>query len=285
MTHSACPAQRRILGPVLKLCLLHCSSSHTAFSARVVLVSVSDTGCKTMSISIFICPVLTATWIFVGRGGLLLRQLHAGDLQSPPANTRTRLVLHGVSRPWRVSSWESGTAVCDASGRPALIIVTCFAGAEIRRRRRVYRRAPPELSGRGRHGGPIPPETLIPVLRVLRALRVQGPGFIPSVVDVDVVVDVVVDVAGQKILLRVVRAKALGFQTQYNEENKVGKLELVLFEYALEHLLRISRCMCQVLVYPEMGVDRSDLPRKESVFGLRMPSSTCSASPAAFARY
>lgn len=41
------------------------------------------------------------------------------------------------------------------------------------------------------------------VLKVLRALRVQGPGFIPSVVDVDVVVDVVVDVAGQKILLRV----------------------------------------------------------------------------------
>jgi dynein heavy chain len=42
-----------------------------------------------------------------------------------------------------------------------------------------------------------------------------------------------------------VRAKALAFQDQFNEENKVGKLELVLFEYALEHLMRISRCMCQ----------------------------------------
>uniref|UniRef100_A0A7S0HBM9 Uncharacterized protein n=1 Tax=Hanusia phi TaxID=3032 RepID=A0A7S0HBM9_9CRYP len=42
-----------------------------------------------------------------------------------------------------------------------------------------------------------------------------------------------------------VREKALNFQKQYNEENKIGKLELVLFEYALEHLMRISRCMCQ----------------------------------------
>jgi len=42
-----------------------------------------------------------------------------------------------------------------------------------------------------------------------------------------------------------VRTKALAFQEQFNEENKVGKLELVLFEYALEHLMRISRCMCQ----------------------------------------
>ena len=42
-----------------------------------------------------------------------------------------------------------------------------------------------------------------------------------------------------------VRTKALAFQDQFNEENKVGKLELVLFEYALEHLMRISRCMCQ----------------------------------------
>lgn len=38
-----------------------------------------------------------------------------------------------------------------------------------------------------------------------------------------------------------VRTKALAFQDQFNEENKVGKLELVLFEYALEHLMRISR--------------------------------------------
>ena len=45
--------------------------------------------------------------------------------------------------------------------------------------------------------------------------------------------------------LEPVRAKALAFQEQFNEENKVGKLELVLFEYALEHLMRISRCMCQ----------------------------------------
>jgi dynein heavy chain len=42
-----------------------------------------------------------------------------------------------------------------------------------------------------------------------------------------------------------VRAKSLAFQEKFNEENKVGKLELVLFEYALEHLMRISRCMCQ----------------------------------------
>jgi len=42
-----------------------------------------------------------------------------------------------------------------------------------------------------------------------------------------------------------VREKALNFQTQYNEVNKVGKLELVLFEYALEHLMRISRCINQ----------------------------------------
>jgi dynein heavy chain len=38
-----------------------------------------------------------------------------------------------------------------------------------------------------------------------------------------------------------VRAKALEFQVRRNEETKVGKLELVLFEYALEHLMRISR--------------------------------------------
>ena len=42
-----------------------------------------------------------------------------------------------------------------------------------------------------------------------------------------------------------VREKGLNFQTQFNEVNKVGKLELVLFEYALEHLMRISRCICQ----------------------------------------
>jgi len=38
-----------------------------------------------------------------------------------------------------------------------------------------------------------------------------------------------------------VRAKALEFQKMFNEESRVGKLELVLFEYALEHLMRISR--------------------------------------------
>ena len=43
-----------------------------------------------------------------------------------------------------------------------------------------------------------------------------------------------------------VRAKSLQFQKQHNEENKVGKLELVLFEYALEHLLRINRVINQV---------------------------------------
>ena len=42
------------------------------------------------------------------------------------------------------------------------------------------------------------------------------------------------------------RAKSLQFQKQHNEENKVGKLELVLFEYALEHLLRINRVINQV---------------------------------------
>ena len=38
-----------------------------------------------------------------------------------------------------------------------------------------------------------------------------------------------------------VREKALQFQKKHNEETKGGKLELVLFEYALEHLMRISR--------------------------------------------
>jgi dynein heavy chain len=38
-----------------------------------------------------------------------------------------------------------------------------------------------------------------------------------------------------------VRKKAFEFQKMHNEENKVGKLELVLFEYALEHLMRINR--------------------------------------------
>jgi len=42
-----------------------------------------------------------------------------------------------------------------------------------------------------------------------------------------------------------VRAKANEFQTQHNEENKIGKLELVLFEYALEHLMRINRVLNQ----------------------------------------
>ena len=37
------------------------------------------------------------------------------------------------------------------------------------------------------------------------------------------------------------RKKALDFQKEHNEVNKVGKLELVLFEYALEHLMRINR--------------------------------------------
>jgi len=41
--------------------------------------------------------------------------------------------------------------------------------------------------------------------------------------------------------LELVRNKALAFQKQHNEETRVGKLELVLFEYALEHLMRISR--------------------------------------------
>eukprot|EP00961_Rhodomonas_salina_P092740 1248192-Rhodomonas_salina.1 len=41
--------------------------------------------------------------------------------------------------------------------------------------------------------------------------------------------------------IELVRMKALEFQTKHNEENKVGKLELVLFEYALEHLMRINR--------------------------------------------
>ena len=43
----------------------------------------------------------------------------------------------------------------------------------------------------------------------------------------------------------VVRAKALEFQFNHNEENKIGKLELVLFEYALEHLMRINRVLNQ----------------------------------------
>ena len=41
--------------------------------------------------------------------------------------------------------------------------------------------------------------------------------------------------------LELVRSKALAFQKQHNEETRVGKLELVLFEYALEHLMRVSR--------------------------------------------
>jgi dynein heavy chain len=41
--------------------------------------------------------------------------------------------------------------------------------------------------------------------------------------------------------VELVRRKALDFQKQHNDEAKVGKLELVLFEYALEHLMRISR--------------------------------------------
>ena len=41
--------------------------------------------------------------------------------------------------------------------------------------------------------------------------------------------------------LDLVRQKALSFQNQFNEETKAGKLELVLFEYALEHMMRISR--------------------------------------------
>mmetsp|Transcript_13743 Transcript_13743/g.31844 ORF Transcript_13743/g.31844 Transcript_13743/m.31844 type:complete len:4493 (+) Transcript_13743:136-13614(+) len=41
--------------------------------------------------------------------------------------------------------------------------------------------------------------------------------------------------------LDVVRKKADEYQSQYNDEHKVGKLELVLFEYALQHLMRISR--------------------------------------------
>jgi dynein heavy chain len=42
-----------------------------------------------------------------------------------------------------------------------------------------------------------------------------------------------------------VRSKALEFQNQHNEETKIGKLELVLFEYALEHLMRINRVLNQ----------------------------------------
>ena len=42
-----------------------------------------------------------------------------------------------------------------------------------------------------------------------------------------------------------VRKKAYEFQVQHNEENKIGKLELVLFEYALEHLMRINRVLNQ----------------------------------------
>ncbi len=41
-----------------------------------------------------------------------------------------------------------------------------------------------------------------------------------------------------------VRNKSFEFQRLHNEENKVGKLELVLFEYALEHLMRINRVIC-----------------------------------------
>jgi dynein heavy chain len=42
-----------------------------------------------------------------------------------------------------------------------------------------------------------------------------------------------------------VRSRALDFQKTHNEENKIGKLELVLFEYALEHLMRINRVLNQ----------------------------------------
>jgi dynein heavy chain len=45
--------------------------------------------------------------------------------------------------------------------------------------------------------------------------------------------------------VQMVRGKALEFQIQHNEENKIGKLELVLFEYALEHLMRINRVLNQ----------------------------------------
>merc|ERR1719399_853717 len=38
----------------------------------------------------------------------------------------------------------------------------------------------------------------------------------------------------------VVREKSEDFMKQYNDEHKVGKLDLVLFDYALEHMMRIS---------------------------------------------
>ena len=41
--------------------------------------------------------------------------------------------------------------------------------------------------------------------------------------------------------LEVVRSKVLAFQVQHNEESRVGKLELVLFEDAIKHLMTISR--------------------------------------------
>ena len=34
-----------------------------------------------------------------------------------------------------------------------------------------------------------------------------------------------------------------GFMTKYNDEHKIGKLDLVMFEDALGHLMRISRVL------------------------------------------
>ncbi len=48
-----------------------------------------------------------------------------------------------------------------------------------------------------------------------------------------------------------VRDKSPAFQEKFNDENKVGKLDPVLLEYALEHLIRILRYMCQVLLLPK----------------------------------
>ena len=42
-----------------------------------------------------------------------------------------------------------------------------------------------------------------------------------------------------------IRAKSEEFMQRYNDEHKVGKLELVLFDYALEHMCRISRIITQ----------------------------------------
>jgi hypothetical protein len=76
-----------------------------------------------------------------------------------------------------------------------------------------------------------------------------------------------------------VRAKALAFLGQLYEENEVGKLELVLFEYALEYVMRISAWQTRVVLVRARAPARLTTRRRRPTSPSRCSRRRSRASP------